>query len=335
MPEPSAARRAVALAAEGRRDEALALLDQAAAAGDGEALFARGLWRIDGRLLARDLAAARADIGRAAQAGHGDAARVHEALLASGIGGARDWGGALASLAARAEADPAAARELELLQRMALDAAGDAASIPAAEHLSDTPDIRMFHGLMSAEECAFLAGRAAPLFRPATIFHEGQQRFVRDPIRDSDAAGFPIVSESPFVHALNRRIAAASGTDVAQGETLQILRYAPGQQYRPHFDAIPGMANQRIFTALVWLTDDYQGGETDFLDLDLAVQGARGDMLLFANALPDGRPDPATRHAGRPILDGTKLIASRWIRARPPDDPVQGFGRHEAESPRP
>ena len=47
----TAARQAVALAAAGRAGEALALLDEAGAAGDGEALFARGLWRIDGRLL--------------------------------------------------------------------------------------------------------------------------------------------------------------------------------------------------------------------------------------------------------------------------------------------
>lgn len=323
----TAARRAVALAAARRISEAIALLDDAAASGDGEALFARGLWRIDGRLLARDLSAAREDFRVAAAAGLRDAARVHAGFLAAGVGGPRDWGGALAALAA--SSDPVAKRQSELIAAMALDGAGDPTKAPDAEALSKTPSIGLFRNFMTADECAFLGDLAEARLKPALIFHEGQRRFVADPLRDSDAAGFSIVLEWPFVHALNRRIAAASGTDVAQGEPLQVLRYAPGQQYRPHLDAVPGMANQRILTALVWLNDNYEGGETAFLGSGLKVKGRRGDLMVFANSLPDGRPDPATRHAGAPVTKGVKLLASRWIRARPagPD----GFGQHEAE----
>lgn len=323
----SAARRAVALATAGQREQAIALLDKAAAAGDAEALFARGLWRVDGRLLARDLGAAREDFRLGAEAGSRDAARVHAGFLATGIGGARDWAGGLAALAR--SADPIMARQAELTGAMDLDAAGNPLTIPNAEALSETPSIQLFRNLVSAEECALLAELAETRLKPALIFHEAQRRFVADPLRDSDAAGFPIVLEWPFVHALNRRIAAASGTDVTQGEPLQVLRYAPGQQYRPHLDAVPGMTNQRILTALVWLNDDYAGGETLFLDSGLAVKGDRGDLMVFANALPDGRPDPATRHAGAPVTKGVKLLASRWIRARPAGP--HGFGAHEAE----
>ena len=45
--------------------------------------------------------------------------------------------------------------------------------------------------------------------------------------------------EDPVIHALNRRLAAVSGTAWDQGEPLQILRYSPGQQYRNHFDFFP------------------------------------------------------------------------------------------------
>ncbi len=324
----SAVRAAVALAAAGKGPEALARLDAAAAEGDGEALFARGLWRIDGRFLPRDLTAAREDLRLAAAAGSRDGARVHAGFVAAGVGGVRDWAGALVAL--RDSDDPIAARQSALINAMDLSGDGDPALVPEGETLSERPDIRLFRGILTAEECAFLAELAEARFRPALIFHEAQRRFVADPLRDSDAAGFPIVLEWPFVHALNRRIAAASGTNVAQGETLQVLRYAHGQQYRPHLDAVPGMANQRVLTALVYLNDDYEGGETRFLESGLSVKGRRGDMLLFANALPDGRPNPATRHAGEPVTQGVKLIASRWIRARAPP-PGEAFGAHEAE----
>jgi prolyl 4-hydroxylase len=124
---------------------------------------------------------------------------------------------------------------------------------------------------------------------------------------------FPWIDETPAIHAINQRLGAASGTAVANGEPLQILRYAPGQEYRPHHDALPHTDNQRILTMLVYLNDAYEGGETMFLKTGLAVKGAIGDALLFRNADRQGRPDPDARHAGLPVRSGEKLIASRWI----------------------
>ena len=153
---------------------------------------------------------------------------------------------------------------------------------------------------------------------PAT----GRQR--PDPARLSDSAGFTLPLENPAVHALNRRIAVASGTHVSQGEPLQVLRYRPGGEYRPHFDAIPGFANQRILTMIVWLGEDYEGGETLFMKTGARLKGRTGDALLFRNALPDGTRDPDAGHAGLPVTTGEKLIASRWIRARPFVPPSTG-----------
>ena len=45
------------------------------------------------------------------------------------------------------------------------------------------------------------------------------------------------------------------------------------------------------------------------------------DAPLFRNALADGTRDPAAAHAGLPVIRGEKLIASRWIRARPFEPP--------------
>ena len=98
---------------------------------------------------------------------------------------------------------------------------------------------------------------------------------------------------------------------------LQVLRYAVGQEYRPHHDAIEGETNQRVLTFLVYLNDDYDGGATEFLSTGLKLKGAKGDGLLFRNADVSGVPDPASRHAGLPVLNGEKYLASRWIRQRP------------------
>ena len=322
----SAARQAVALAAAGQIGEALTLLDEAGGRATARRCSHGACGGSTGAANSRSCGRTR---GFQARRGGGipAAARVHAGFLAAGVGGERDWARAFTALAA--SGDPLMERQARLIAAMDLDELGNPASIPAGEPLSETPSISLFRTLFSPEECALLVELAEARLKPALIFHEGQRRFVADPLRDSDAAGFPIVLEWPFVHALNRRIAAASGTDVSQGEPLQVLRYAPGQQYRPHLDAVPGMANQRILTALAWLNADYEGGETLFLESGLMAKGGQGDLMVFANALPDGRPDPATRHAGAPVTRGVKLLASRWIRARGAGP--EGFGAHEAE----
>lgn len=319
----------LALLRQDKNTAALALVDAACAQGDSAALGLRALWRVEGRLMPRALPAARADMHAAANAGNIGAARMLAGFLATGVGGTRDWTGAFALLQAWADRDPLAARQSALIATMAIDQSGDPLDIPPRHILVDQPRIQAIPALLTPSECDLLADLSEGRQRPALIFHEGQGRFVADPIRSSDAAGFPIVSEWPAIHAINRRLAAVSGTTVEQGETLQILRYQPGQHYRPHLDAVPGLANQRALTLLVYLNEDYDGGETRFTRLGLTHRGRKGDGLLFANCLPDGRPDPLSEHAGLAVRSGTKRIASRWIRQRPAEG-TDGFGRHEA-----
>ncbi len=289
---------------------------------DPATLFEAAAAKLRGDGGVRDLAGARELFRQAGGAGRVDAAVVYANLLAAGVGGPRDWGGALRLLAALAEVNPRSRRELEAVQAMALDADGDPLSVAPGEPVCETPLIVRFAGLLTAAECAWLAAAAAPMLEPAVVVEPGTGRQVRDPVRACDSAGFPWPLENPAVHALNRRLAAASGTAPDQGEPLQVLRYRPGGEYKPHFDAIPGFANQRRMTFLVWLNEDYDGGETFFPTPGLKLKGKPGDAILFRNTGPDGRRDPAAGHAGLPVTRGEKLIASRWIRERPFEMPL-------------
>ncbi|HYJ81337.1 MAG TPA: 2OG-Fe(II) oxygenase [Allosphingosinicella sp.] len=289
---------------------------------DPEALFQAAAARLRGDGGGRDLPAALELFRRSAGAGKVEAAVIYANLLAAGVGGPRRWSDALRLLAALAEVNPRSRRELERIEAMKLDGEGDPLDLPEGEALSGQPAITRFERLFSAEECAWLAASAAPMLEPAVVVDPASGRQRRDPVRVCDSVGFTWPLENPAVHALNRRIAAASGTAVEQGEPLQVLRYRPGGEYRPHFDAIPGFANQRTLTMLVWLNQDYEGGETHFPTPGLRLKGRTGDAILFRNTRPDGRRDPAAGHAGLPVRAGEKRIASRWIRARPFEMPV-------------
>lgn len=115
---------------------------------------------------------------------------------------------------------------------------------------------------------------------------------------------------------------AGSGRPRDLAEARALFRRAGEAGRHAHFDAIPGFANQRVLTMLVWLNDGYEGGETFFATPGLSLRAAKGDAILFRNAGADGRRDPDSTHAGRPVTAGEKLIASRWIRERRFELPV-------------
>lgn len=144
---------------------------------------------------------------------------------------------------------------------------------------------------------------------------------VPNPVRTSHGAVFPLIDENPAIYALNRRIAAATATNVRAGEPLQVLRYTPGQKYRVHVDVLTDVApaQQRVMTFLISLDEGFDGGETDFPKLGVRFKGRTGDGLMFRNASSDGYGDDRMIHAGLPVRRGVKHLASRWIRAAPLD----------------
>jgi len=305
---------AESLAAAGQVAEALQLLSNASRAGDPNADFTLGIWLLSGQYVRRKLAHSREAFRRAAAAGHARAAAIYIAFVANGTGAPPDWPEALRLLRARAGSDDGAARQLALIEKMDLAENGRPKGLPSAQKLVPAR-VESFRGLFSSEECLYLAEAATPLLEPSVVVDPHTGRQIRDPIRTSDVAAFPLALEDPAIHALNVRLACASGTDVRQGEPLQVLRYRIGQEFKPHVDTLPFGDNQRIRTALVGVNEGYSGGETLFLELDLQWKGAPGDALIFSNVAANGRPDPQMRHAGLPITAGEKMLASRWIRA--------------------
>jgi prolyl 4-hydroxylase len=298
---------------------AAALLKRAEEQGDALAARELALWCLAGTVVRRDLRTSRALFERAAELGDSYSASVTRAFLAAGVGGPSDWTRAMALLREAASRDAAARAQLKVIEQMQLDGSGNPLGRFDSRLLSNSPEVRLFPSLFSAAECDYLIAAAEPTLRPSFVIDPASGKEVPNPVRTSGGTAFPFVDENPAVNALNRRLAAASGTDVRSGEPLQVLRYEPGQQYRNHSDALPGVspAQQRVLTFLVFLNEDFEGGETAFPHLGLKVRGRRGDGLLFRNASAQGIPEPRSLHAGLPVTRGVKHLASRWIRATP------------------
>lgn len=315
----NATQRAQQLLERGDVQGAAVLLKQAEQAGDAMAARELATWLLEGRAVQRNLVEARAYFERSAALGDQRSAEIVRAFIAGGVGGAADWPRAVELLHAAAAKDAAAHRQLKLIANMALDSQGNPTETFQGEMLSESPRVLRFQSFFTDDECGFLVESARPVLRPSFVIDPYSGREIPNPVRTSRGVGFPFVDENPAIHALNRRLAAASGTDVRAGEPMQVLSYAPGQQYRAHSDALPNVAarQQRVLTFLVYLDDDYDGGETAFPAVGLEVRGRKGDGLVFRNAADDGTPDQSAVHAGLPVTRGIKHVASRWIRAEP------------------
>jgi prolyl 4-hydroxylase len=313
----SAVENAYRLLEGGDAQAAIAELERAGDAGDASSFLELAVWNLEGRLVPRDLHRSRDYFRRSGDLGQTTAEHVYICFLANGVGGAADWQAANDRLRKLAQTDGRAARQIELVDVMHITADGYPVTVPEGRQLSASPEAHRFEALFSPAECDYLVQTAEPLLQQSVVVDPATGVLRPHPVRTSDGASFPWASEDLVISALNRRIAAASGTDVKCGEPLQVLRYRPGQEYRPHFDALPSNENQRVLTMLVYLNSGYSGGETSFTRAGLTVAGRMGDALLFRNARPGGSPDLNAEHAGLPVSSGEKYLASRWIRERP------------------
>ena len=196
------------------------------------------------------------------------------------------------------------------------------------ESLSEAPRIRTIENFASAAVCDWLIERArGKLGRARTYDVETGEGIVGES-RTNSETDFNIVESDLVLILLRARIAAATDLPPAVFELTKVLHYAVGQRFAPHFDfidpATKGFAGeleargQRLATFLVYLNDDYEGGETEFKAIGLRHRGRRGDALLFANVDLAGNPDRRTLHAGLPPTRGEKWVLSQWIRDRTP-----------------
>ena len=132
-------------------------------------------------------------------------------------------------------------------------------------------------------------------------------------------------AEFPVCARLETRIAALLDWPLENGEGLQVLRYRPGAEYKPHYDyfdpAEPGTptilkrGGQRVGSLVCYLNTPEAGGATVFPDVGLEVAPVQGNAVFFSY----DRPHPSTRtlHGGAPVIAGEKWVATKWMREGP------------------
>ena len=185
------------------------------------------------------------------------------------------------------------------------------------------PRIVVFGNLLAEEECNAMIALAQPRMQRSRTVNtaDGSEQVHVD--RTSDGMFFQR-AENEIARRVEARIARLLNWPVENGEGLQVLRYAPGAEYKPHHDYFapqePGTATilkrggQRVGTLVMYLNDPVKGGGTVFPEVPLQVLPRRGNAVFFSYASPD--PGTRTLHGGAPVVEGEKWIATKWLRER-------------------
>lgn len=199
-----------------------------------------------------------------------------------------------------------------------LDAGDRQVSVLAAMR---SPRVVVFGGLLSDEECDEMVALA-------------RQRLTRSETLDNATGGTEVhaarTSDGMFFNRgefelclrIERRIARLVRWPFENGEGLQVLRYRPGAEYRPHHDyfdpvhpgsqAVLKRGGQRVGTVVMYLNMPAKGGATTFPDAALEIAPIKGNAVFFSYE----RPHPSTRtlHGGAPVIEGEKWVATKWLR---------------------
>jgi prolyl 4-hydroxylase len=178
--------------------------------------------------------------------------------------------------------------------------------------------IYLFENYLTPAECDLLIERIDADNRPSTLLKDTSD----DEFRTSYSCDMN--RWDPEVRAIDERIAGLLGLAPEFGETMQGQRYAPGQQFKAHFDwfhdtedywdAMMESGGQRTWTAMIYLNDVEEGGATWFPTAGIRVAPKRGMLLLWNNMQPDGKPNLQTLHEGMRVVAGTKYVVTKWFR---------------------
>ena len=142
-----------------------------------------------------------------------------------------------------------------------------------------------------------------------------KDRRVDEQIRKSETAW--LSTEDPIVRSVVERCVSRTDRPIENCEQLQVLRYKEGGHYNPHQDVFYQDKNKRLYTFIIALNDEYEGGETAFPYLNEKYKLNAGDALFFHTLDNYGLDTSDALHGGQPVKSGEKWVCNLWVHKFP------------------
>ena len=185
------------------------------------------------------------------------------------------------------------------------------------------PRVIVFGDLLSPDECDCLVGLARHRLQPSLTVDNWNGVSQASESRTSQST-YLARGQTPVVEGIEARIAELLNWPAEFGEGLEVLRYGPGDEFKPHYDyfepSLPGSerllerGGQRVATLVMYLMSPIAGGGTIFPDVALEVAPIKGNAVFFSYDVPHS--DTKSLHGGMPVGSGEKWVATKWLRER-------------------
>jgi hypothetical protein len=188
--------------------------------------------------------------------------------------------------------------------------------------------IRVYPGAFPAEQARALCRHLKDLFAkgfgtsrqstgvPKTVTDDQQ---IWD-IREVDGADYRATVMPVLFECLKKYVdefdILASFTLVGWWLKAQLTRKGEGY-HAWHFESASFFEAKRVLAWSIYLNDDYQGGELEFLYLGRRLQLGEGDVVIFPAAFTH-------THRGNMVLGGEKLLLTGWYELVPEEPAGKG-----------
>jgi prolyl 4-hydroxylase len=166
--------------------------------------------------------------------------------------------------------------------------------------------IKEVDGFFDKEACQYLINHAEELgFEKATInTRDGKE--VNNTIRNNDKVEFhddllENTLEGEFFD-MDEIVNGFPGEDfIGVNNLFRIYRYSEGQEFKVHMDGTyeKSSTERSKITVLIYLNDEFGGGETEFVMPHRVVTPETGKLLLFTHK---------QLHRGNMVSDGLKYV---------------------------
>ena len=148
---------------------------------------------------------------------------------------------------------------------------------------------------------------------------------------------FEIKDESHFIFSKIREfISIETGLPKENQEFISCIRYGENGSYHEHYDTFiyPSHAlaknidtqffydsnmsqgGHRKYTSIIYLNDDFSGGETYFAKLNKTIKPETGKIVLWKNIKENNEIDELMFHTGKSVLSNEKWILVIYIREK-------------------
>lgn len=211
------------------------------------------------------------------------------------------------------------------------------------EIISKDPVLYMYHGMLTDNEIHYMQTTVQNELRPSQLVNKTAPEGLVITNERTQSHSWLFEEIFPMLKTLSQRVSKTVGlelinamselakfeeqndwaTTYISSEAYQIGVYSPGGLYLPHHDSMLEeeksdqeklYSNDRIATAMFYLSDTFCGGGTAFPALGYVTQPTKGSMAFWYNLYLNGSTDQRFMHGACPAFYGTKWVSNKWIR---------------------